>query len=70
MNPGSLLIHPFVFNLNLSLLFSIVQATTLYSGQGFGVADAGGDIVQHDLGKMENATEYAGFYFTCDFQTT
>jgi hypothetical protein len=35
----------FPFNLYFPLLFRIVQATTLYSGQSFGVADAGGDIV-------------------------
>jgi len=41
----------------LILLFLIVQATTLYSGQSFGITDAGGDIVQHDVGEIENAAD-------------
>jgi len=50
-----------LFILYFPLLFLIVQATTLYSGQSFGVADAGGDIVQHYPGKMKSTASMPGF---------
>jgi hypothetical protein len=49
------------FYFYISPTLRIVQTTTLYSGQSFGVADAAGDIVQHDIWEMESAAEYAGF---------
>ncbi len=36
----------------------------IFRAHGFRIADAGGDIVQHDIGEMESAAEYAEFYLT------
>lgn len=45
-------------NLYFSLLYLIVHATTLYSGQSFGLVDAGGDItiLSGTVFKVENLT--------------
>jgi hypothetical protein len=42
----------------------------IFRAHGFGVADAGSNIVQHDIGEMESAAEYAGFYFVGNIQST
>ncbi|HEY6064213.1 MAG TPA: hypothetical protein VIV35_11420 [Chitinophagaceae bacterium] len=52
----------FPFALYFPVLFRIVQATTLYSGHSFGVADTRRDIVQYDLGKVKHTAEYATFF--------
>jgi len=41
----------------------------VFGAHSFGVADAGCDIVQHDIGEMKHIAGYAGFFFNSNVQS-